>query len=155
MRIAASRRKSRATCDGAVVGQTTSSGVSRSKAGLARNDSVRPLDSFCGGRPAKQAVFAFTSERRASFTTAEFARMVERAHAPKRSWGSKPTRMCSGTRATMRWHDSRGRLCRRTLSSNLPRFCDGTPGNPPPPGNNRRDAPQLSYVLAGSEHESI
>ena len=99
--------------------------------------SVRPLDSFCGGRPAKQAVFAFTSERRASFTTAEFARMVERARSEAElGFKAHPhvLRHACDYAVANRGHDSRGRLCRRTLSSNLPRFCDGTPGNPPTSG---------------------
>jgi hypothetical protein len=46
--------------------------------------------------------FVFTSERGAPFTTAGFARMVERA-GPKPSLGSRPTRTCSGTLAATRW----------------------------------------------------
>jgi site-specific recombinase XerD len=51
---------------------------SASAAAASRRKS-RATDSFYGGRPAKQAVFMFTSERGAPFTTAGFARMVERA----------------------------------------------------------------------------
>ena len=54
--------------------------------------------------------FVFTSERGAPFTTAGFARMVERAGA-RRSWASRRTRTCSGTPAATRLankgHDTR------------------------------------------------
>jgi hypothetical protein len=46
--------------------------------------------------------FVFTSERGAPFTTAGFARMVERA-GPKPSLGSRPTRTCCSTHAATRW----------------------------------------------------
>ena len=45
--------------------------------------------------------FVFTSERATPFTTAGFARMVERA-GPMLIWASKPTPTCSGTPAASR-----------------------------------------------------
>jgi integrase len=46
--------------------------------------------------------FVFTSERGASFTTAGFARMIERAGTEPIS-GSRRTPTCSGTPAATRW----------------------------------------------------
>jgi len=46
--------------------------------------------------------FVFTSERGAPFSTAGFARMVERA-AGRPSWPSRRTRTCSGTPAVTPW----------------------------------------------------
>ena len=51
---------------------------------------------------APKLPFVFTSERGAPFTTAGFARMLERL-GPRRSSASKCIRTCSGTLAAMRW----------------------------------------------------
>jgi integrase len=59
--------------------------------------------------------FVFTSERGAPFSTAGFARMVERAGSKPRS-ASRCIRTCSGTPAALRWRTkgtTRGR-CRPT-----------------------------------------
>ena len=46
--------------------------------------------------------FVFTSERGAPFSTAGFARMIERAGA-RRGWASRPTRTCCAMHAATHW----------------------------------------------------
>jgi hypothetical protein len=64
-------------------------------------DELRMLRRLRGEQELKSA-FVFTSERGSPFTTAGFARMVERAGVG-RSLGSRPIPTCSGMPAGARW----------------------------------------------------
>ena len=64
--------------------------------------------------------FVFTNERGSPFTTSGFAKLVERAgEAP--SWASRPTPICCGTPAGLRWR-TRGTIreaCKRIWGTRI------------------------------------